>query len=48
MKKFWKKVVEFFKIVSEGIDKTQYKNKILENQIEIKDKAVNLICINNA
>ena len=25
MKKFWKKVVEFFKIVSEGIDKTQYK-----------------------
>jgi len=26
MKKFWKNVVEFFKIVSEGIDKTQYKN----------------------
>jgi hypothetical protein len=26
MKKFWNKVVEFFKIVSEGIDKTQYKN----------------------
>ena len=26
MKMFWKKVVEFFKIVSEGIDKTQYKN----------------------
>jgi hypothetical protein len=26
MKKVWKKVVEFFKIVSEGIDKTQYKN----------------------
>ena len=26
MKKFLKKVVEFFKIVSEGIDKTQYKN----------------------
>jgi hypothetical protein len=26
MKKFWNKVVRFFKIVSEGIDKTQYKN----------------------
>ena len=25
MKKFWKKVVEFFKIVSEGFDKTQDK-----------------------
>lgn len=26
MKKFWDKVVRFFKIVSEGINKTQYKN----------------------
>lgn len=26
MKKFWSKLVNFFKIVSEGIDKTQYKN----------------------
>jgi hypothetical protein len=26
MKKFWNKVAQFFKIVSEGIDKTQYKN----------------------
>ena len=26
MKKFCKKLVDFFNIVSEGIDKTQYKN----------------------
>ena len=26
MRKFWKKLVSFFNIVSEGIDKTQYKN----------------------
>lgn len=26
MKKIWKKIVRFFKKVSEGIDKTQYKN----------------------
>jgi hypothetical protein len=26
MKNFWKKLVDFFNIVSEGIDKTQYKN----------------------
>jgi len=26
MKKFFKKILKFFKIVSEGIDKTQYKN----------------------
>lgn len=26
MRKLWKKIVNFFKIVSEGIDKTQYKN----------------------
>jgi hypothetical protein len=26
MKKFWKRLVNFFKIVSKGIDKTQYKN----------------------
>ncbi len=26
MRKLWKKIVNFFKIVSEGIDKTQYKD----------------------
>ena len=26
MRKFWKKLILFFKKVSEGIDKTQYKN----------------------
>jgi hypothetical protein len=26
MRKFWKKLVCFFNIVSEGINKTQYKN----------------------
>ena len=26
MRKFWRKLVKFFKIVSDGIDKTQYKN----------------------
>lgn len=26
IKRFWKKIKNFFKIVSEGIDETQYKN----------------------
>jgi len=26
MRKFWSKLVKFFKTVSDGIDKTQYKN----------------------
>ena len=26
IKRFWKKIKNFFTIVSEGIDKTQYKN----------------------
>jgi hypothetical protein len=26
MKKFWYRLLKFFKVVSQGIDKTQYKN----------------------
>ena len=27
MRKFWNKLVKFFKTVSDGIDKTQYKDR---------------------